>query len=87
MATGHFVNLTITYKSQKSNLKYQKVAESKKLRLNTFKCYKFSLFSKKKLFENANVLRIKKYNFSVYCQQNLVFRYTPINTANTEPKK
>ena len=25
----------------------------------------------------ANVLRIKKYNFSVYYQQNFAFRYTP----------
>ena len=25
----------------------------------------------------ANVLRINKYNFSVYCEQNFVFRYTP----------
>ena len=47
MATGHFANLPITYKSLNQTSKYQKVAETKKLRLNTYKCSKFSLFYKK----------------------------------------
>ena len=40
----HFVNLPITYNSQKLNFN----AQSKKLRLHTFKYSKFSLFYKKK---------------------------------------
>ena len=28
--------------------------------------------------DKSKCVRIKKFNFSVYCQQNLLFRYTPI---------
>ena len=37
----------------------------------------------------ANVLRIKKYNFSVYYQQNFAFRYTPniMNEIENQIKK
>jgi hypothetical protein len=54
VATGHFVNLPITYKSKKSNFKISNMAETKKLRLNTFKCSKFSLFKKIKKIDPKN---------------------------------
>ena len=44
----YFVNLPITYKSKKSTSKYQKMPETKKIRLDTFKCYFF--FTKKTHF-------------------------------------
>ena len=45
IAIGHFVNLHITLKSRKSNFKISnfkisKMTETKKMRLNTFKCFK-----------------------------------------------
>ena len=51
MATGHFLNLPITYKSQKSNFKISKNYWNKKMRLNRFKCSKFLLFYKKIIFD------------------------------------
>ena len=74
VTTGHFVNLPITYKSKKSNFKFCKMTETKKLHLNMFKCSKILLFYKIKMLFRPQKMQITVEMFAFWCYQ-ILFLY------------